>query len=70
MDIKLDDTKTEANVEAVVLVLGHSKENKSEKIFEGEKGRIKIKLIKENNKWLLWEAEFLEKATIMGQEIS
>ncbi len=69
MDIRLDQSKTRAEVEIVALVLCQSKDNKSEKIFEGERGRFRVKLIKEKGKWQLLEVELLEKMTIMGQTI-
>ncbi len=69
MDIRLDESKTRAEVEIVALVLCQSKENKSEKIFEGERGRFRVKLIKEKGKWQLLEIELLERMTIMGQTI-
>lgn len=73
MDIKLDGSKTQANVELVALVIGRSKENKSENIIEGlegEKGRIRVKLIKVDKRWLLLEFEYFESLHLMGQEIT
>lgn len=70
MDIKLDDSETKADVEILALVLCQSKEDKPEKIFEGEKGRFRVKLVKEDKKWQVLEIEFLEELTIMGQRIS
>ncbi|MFH0738982.1 MAG: hypothetical protein V2A59_03880 [Candidatus Omnitrophota bacterium] len=69
IDIKLDESKNKATIEIVALVLCHSKDNKSEKVFEGDKGRFRIKLIKEKGKWQLLEVELLERITIMGQTI-
>ncbi|MBM3254941.1 MAG: hypothetical protein FJZ08_01390 [Candidatus Omnitrophica bacterium] len=69
MDIRIDDSKVKATVEIVAMALCQSKDNKSEKIFEGEKGRFRVKLIKEKGKWQLLELELLERMTIMGQVI-
>ncbi len=70
MEIKFDDKRMIAEVEIVALVLCQSKDNKTEKIFEGEKGRFKVKLVKEKGKWQLLEIELLERMTIMGQTIN
>lgn len=70
MEIKLDDTKKEASVEIVALVVGQSEQNNTEKILEAENGRFRIRLVKEENKWHLRELEFFEPITIMGQNIS
>ncbi len=70
IDIKLDDSKTEAKVEIVATVLGHTVENKTEHILEKGKGRFQVRLVKENKKWLVRELEFLEPVTLMGQGIS
>jgi heme exporter protein D len=69
MDIKLDDRKTQADLEIVALMIGQTQQNSMEKILEGEKGKAGIKLIKEENKWKLAEVEFYEQITIMGQNI-
>ncbi len=70
MDIQLNAAKDRATVEIVALVLCRTKEEKLENVFEGEKGRFRVKLIKEDKKWRLQEAEFLEELTIMGQKIT
>ena len=69
MDIKLNDTKTQADVEIVALMIGQSQQNSTEKILEGEKGKARVRLIKEENKWKLAELDFYEQITIMGQNI-
>jgi len=69
MNIKMDNTKTRADVEIMVLMIGQTQENSTEKILEGEKGRGRIRLIKEENKWKLAEIDFYEQITIMGQNI-
>jgi hypothetical protein len=69
MDIRLDESKTKAEVEIVALVLCQSKNNKTEKIFEGEKGRFKVRLVKEKGRWQLLEAGLLERMNIIGQTI-
>jgi hypothetical protein len=70
MDITFNEDKTEAGVEMVAFVLCRTRQDTAEKIFEGEKGRIRVKLIKEDNQWHVLEIEFLEKLSIMGQKIS
>lgn len=72
MEIKLDDSKTQASVEIVALVVGRTKENKSEKILEGlegEKSRVGVKLVKVDKRWRLLELEFYESLRITGQEV-
>ncbi len=70
IDIKLDDSKIQASVEIVALVIGQSQQDNTEKILEGERGRFRIKLIKEEKKWYLLELEFFEPIPIMGENIS
>jgi hypothetical protein len=70
MEIKFDGAKTKASVEIVALVIGKTQQNNAEKILEGNKGRFRIKLIKEEKKWYLLELEFFEPITVMGQNIS
>lgn len=71
MEIELDDSKKEADVEIVALVEGLTQKNNAEKILEGEKGRFKVRLIKEDRRWQVLELEFFEAPiTIMGQSIS
>jgi len=70
MEIKLDNAKMQASIEVVALVVGQTQANNAEKILEGEKGRFRIKLVKEDRIWHLLELEFFEPITIMGQNIS
>jgi len=70
MDIKLDDSKKNASVEFTGQVIFETTENNKERIFEGESGQGRIKLIKEGRLWLLLEIEFLEPVTVMGQNIA
>jgi len=70
MDIQLNEAEDQANVEIEALVLCRRKAEKPENVFEGEKGRFRVKLIKEDKKWQLQEVEFLEELTIMGQKIA
>jgi len=69
MKINLDETKEHAQVEITALAIGQPKDRVAEKILEGEKGRFKVKLAKEDKKWKLLEIEFYEPVTIMGHEI-
>lgn len=73
MQITLDQTKTQADVEIVALIVGRSKDNKSEKILEGlegERDRFRIRLVKEEKQWRLLEIEFFEPLHIMGREVA
>jgi hypothetical protein len=70
MDIKLDDSKKNATVELGGQVVFENQQNNKERIFEGESGRGRIKLIKEGRSWLLLEIEFVEPITVMGQHIA
>ena len=70
IEVSLDDPKTSASVEILALVIGKTAQNNTEKILEGEKGRIKLKLIKEEKIWKLQGVESFEAMTIMGQNIS
>lgn len=70
MDIKLDDSKTQASIEITALVVGQNNQNNMEKILEGERSRFRVKLVKEEKKWHLLELEFFESISIMGQNIS
>lgn len=73
MQIQLNDSKTEADLEITALILGQLEDGGSKKILDnlaGEKDRFRLKLIKEENKWRLLEVEFLEGTTIGGHEIS
>jgi hypothetical protein len=70
MEIKFDDSKKQADVEIVAMVLGQTQSDNAEKILEGEKGRFRVKLIKEERVWMVSEFEFFEPITVMGQNIS
>ena len=70
MDIALEADKKHADVLIVALVLGQMQNNNSERILEGEKGKFRVRLIKEAKKWRLSEVEFFGPLTIMGQNIS
>ena len=70
IEVSLDDSKTSASVEILALVIGKTAQNNTEKILEGEKGRMKLRLIKEDKIWKLHGVESFEAMTIMGQNIS
>lgn len=70
IEIKIDDAKMLASVEIAALVVGQTQANGREKILEGEKGRFRVRLGKEDKKWRLLEIESFEPITIMGQNIS
>jgi hypothetical protein len=73
-DIKLNETKdaTQAEAEVTALMIGKTKEGKSDSIMEGlegEKDKFLLKLIKEKNGWKLLEMEFLQPLNIMGEKV-
>ncbi len=68
MDIKLDGSKSKAEVEVESSVICRGEQG-IERIFKGDKGRVRLVIIKENKKWFLAEVEFLDAATIMGTTI-
>lgn len=67
IDITLNDSKEEANVEIVAQVIGYSQSEKEDIILEGEKGRFRLRLLKEDKKWKLSEIEFYEEIKIMDE---
>lgn len=72
IDIKLNEAKTEADVEIVALIIGRTKEGGSDTIMEGlegEKDKFRLRLIKEENGWKLLEMEFLQPIDVMGEKI-
>jgi len=72
MDIKLNETKTEADVEVTALIIGRTGAGASETIgqgLEGEKDKFRLKLIKEENGWKLLDLEFLQPINMMGETI-
>ncbi|MFH1269532.1 MAG: hypothetical protein ABIH75_00550, partial [Candidatus Omnitrophota bacterium] len=50
MNIELDDSGRQAEVEIKALIIGQGQQDNKEKILEAEKGEFRVKLIKENNK--------------------
>ena len=70
MKIELDDSKTQAGVEMVALVIGQDQQDSEEKILEGEKERFHITVVKEKGKWCLSQLEFFEPMTLMGQQVA
>jgi hypothetical protein len=70
MEITLNSSKTEAEVEITALAVCKTQDNVPEKILQGDKGRFKARLAKESKRWKLVELEFYEPITIMGQNIS
>ena len=69
MEIRLNESKNEADGELVASILCQSEAGKTENIFEKEKGRFRLKLIKEDKKWYVTEVEFLEALSIVGKSI-
>lgn len=72
IDIKLNEAKTEADVEVIALIIGRTGQGASETIMEGlegEKDRFRLKLIKEEDGWKLLEMEFLQPINVMGETI-
>lgn len=70
MEINLSDNKDSAQVEITALVLCKLQDNSAENIFQKEKGRLRVKLVKEEKKWRLQEIEFIDEFSIMGQKIN
>ena len=70
MKIELDDAKKNSLVEIVALVVGQTQDENEEKILEGEKGRFRIRLVKEEQEWKLLELEFFEPIKLMDRYIS
>ena len=72
-DIKLNEAKTEADVEVVALIIGRTGQQGSQETImqglEGEKDKFRLKLIKEENGWKLLELEFLQPIDVMGEKI-
>ncbi len=69
MDIKINQDNLGAAVEIKALVIGENRQNAKEKILEGEKGRFRLSLVKEEGKWLVVEIEFLESLPLVEQAI-
>lgn len=72
MDIRLNEAKTEADVEVTALIIGRTKEGGSDTIMsglEGEKDKFRLKLVKEENGWKVVEIEFLQPLNVMGERI-
>lgn len=70
IEIKFQDSKEKAEVEITALLIGKTNQNTQERFFEGERGRFRVRLIKEDKRWQLLEMEFLESLTIMGQNVT
>lgn len=70
MEIKIDESNIQSSLQIKVSVIGWTKDGKPEKILEADKERLKIKLIKEENKWHLLELEFFGPVKIMDQNIN
>jgi len=72
VDIKLNEAKTEADVEVIALIIGRTGQGASETIMqglEGEKDKFRLKLIKEEDGWKLLDLEFLQPVNVMGETI-
>lgn len=69
MDIYFNETKDTAKVELLVLAVCRRSGGMSESLFEGDKGKVRLELVKEDNAWQLKEIEFLEELTIMGERV-
>lgn len=70
LDIELSNDKKQATVIIDGMILGVNNSDKQEMILEKEQGKLKVKLIKEESRWLLLETESFEPLNIMGQNIS
>jgi len=71
-DIVLNEAKDTAEAEVVALMIGKTKDGRSDSIMEGlegEKDKFRLKLRKEKNGWKLLEIEFLQPLNIMGERV-
>lgn len=71
-DISLNDPKDGAEAEVTALIIGKTKDGKSDTIMEGlegEKDKFRLKLKKEKDGWKLLELEFLQPLNIMGERV-
>ncbi len=71
-DISLNDAGDTAAAEVTALIIGKTKEGKSDTIMEGlegEKDKFRLKLKKEKDGWKLLEIEFLQPLNIMGERV-
>lgn len=70
MHIQLQEEQQKAEVEIAALIIGQTTNKEEESIFEGEKGRLKIDIVKEEGRWKLLTLEFYEPVKIMDRYIS
>ena len=70
MDIKLNRPRNRAEVEMVALILCRLQDNSTKHIFEKEKPRFMVKLIKDDKGWKLQEIKFMDEVSVMGNKIS
>ncbi|MDD5270247.1 MAG: hypothetical protein PHE80_03555 [Candidatus Omnitrophica bacterium] len=71
-DIVLNEAKDTAEAEVVALIIGKTKDGRSDSIMEGlegEKDKFRLNLRKEENGWKLLEIEFLQPLNIMGERV-
>lgn len=71
-DITLNEGKDAAEAEVVALIIGKTKDGRSDSIMEGlegEKDKFRLKLRKEENGWKILEIEFLQPLNIMGEKV-
>ena len=80
VEIKLNEAKTEADVEVIALIIGRTMKQENRDTsqkgcvpvmqgLEGEKDKFRLKLVKEEDGWKLLELEFLQPLNVMGETI-
>lgn len=70
MEIRLNESRDKAEVEMVALILCRLQDNSVEHIFEKEKGRFMVRLVKQDKRWKLQEIEFMEEVSVMGYKVN
>lgn len=70
MKVFLDESSAVAQVEVTASAFGQTRAEGLRPVFEGERGKGRIKLIKDKGSWKLQEVEFYQPLTLMGQTIS
>lgn len=70
LEIKINKSRNEAEVNITASILCRLPDNTAEHIFEKEEGKFLVRLSKEDKGWKLQEIEFLEDVSVMGQKVS
>ncbi len=70
IEIELGEEQGRAHAEILASVIGEARDNSREKIMEGERGKLKIRLKKEEREWKLLEVESFDALRIMGESVT